>query len=102
MAVKGIENYLTVAGQLEETEQAIAGIDESLTVITDSLPDLVGAYSYANDGLYSVLYKISTLYQNLANYYYSSNGGDAFDYAAFGDWYDVIIFSNVVQEVDGV
>jgi len=55
----------------------------------------VNAYAYANDQLYALLYRISTLYQDLANYYYANHGGgDAYDFAEFGDWYDVIVFSN--------
>ena len=38
------------------------------------IPDLVGAYGYANDTLYGILYRVSTLYQNIANYYASLGG----------------------------
>ena len=90
-----IENYLAVVTELEETQQAVGEISEALTEMATVMPDLVGAYTYANDGLYSILYRLSTLYQNLSNYYYSYNGGgDWYDYAEVGDWYDVIIFSN--------
>ncbi len=102
-----IENYLAVVGQLEETQQAVTEINQSLTQVTTNLPDLVGAYSYANDRLYAILYKLSTLYQNLANYYYAYNGGgDISDFSEFDDWYDVIIFSNyegnTIPETEGV
>lgn len=89
-----IENYLVVVGQMEETQQAVSEINDSLAGVTENLPELVDAYAYANDQLYSILYKISTLYQNLANYYHANNGGGDYDFAEFGDWYDVIVFSN--------
>jgi len=89
-----IEDYLLVAGELKETELAIGQINASLTEVTDILPDLVYAYSYENDHLYSVIYKIYTLYQNLANYYASIGDGGSYDYAVVGDWYDVIVFTN--------
>lgn len=88
-----LEKYQAVVKQLEQTSQVVAEVNESLTELTTSLPDLVGAYAYANDGLYAILYKISTLYQNLSNYYYATNG-DGYDFAEVGDWYEVIIFSN--------
>jgi len=90
-----IENYMAVVAELEETQLALGEIDEALTEITTTLPDLVNAYAYANDQLYALLYRMSTLYQDLANYYYANHGGgDAYDFAEFGDWYDVIVFSN--------
>lgn len=57
------------------------------------MPDIVGAYSYANDALYGLLYRISTLYQNIANYY-ASVGGDGSAWMNSGDWQDVILFAN--------
>ena len=93
-----IENYLAIAGQLEKTQQTVNEISESLGVVTTNLPDLVNAYAYANDGLYALLHKTSTLYENLANYYYAHHGdGGDFDYAELGDWHEVIIFSNYEQ-----
>lgn len=90
-----IENYLAVVEKLEETKQAVAGINNSMKEVTTPLPELVSAYSFANDRLYAILYKLSTLYQNLSNFYFANNGGgDGYDFAEVGDWYDVIIFSN--------
>lgn len=94
--LKLIENYLVVAGRLEETQKIADEINTSLTPVMKNLPDLVSAYSYANDALYGLLYRITTLYQNLANYYYSYDGGDV-DFTDFSDWYDVVIFSNFVE-----
>jgi len=90
-----IENYLAVLEQLEETKQAVAGINNSMKEVTTPLPELVSAYSFANDRLYAILYKLSTLYQNLSNFYFANNGGGGdYDFEEIGDWYDVIIFSN--------
>lgn len=92
-----LENYLAVVSKLEETKRVAAEVDADLAEITENLPELVNAYAYANDSLYSLLYKLSTLYQNLANYYHAYNGGgDAFEYTEIGDWYDVIVFTNDV------
>lgn len=88
-----IENYLVVVNHLQETQQTAAGINDALTNITATMPDLVGAYSYANDTLYAILYRISTLYQNIANYYASVGGGGT-DWVGSVDWHDVIIFTN--------
>lgn len=89
-----IEDYLVVLSRLEETQQTVGEISESLTELATYFPDIVDAYAYSNDHLYSIVYKIYTLYQNLADYYYANNGGGNYDYAEVGDWYDVIVFSN--------
>lgn len=88
-----LENYLVVANRLQETQQIAADLNTTLTTVTSTMPDLVGAYSYANDTLYAILYRISTLYQNIANYY-ASIGGDGSALAESVDWHDVIIFTN--------
>ena len=86
----------------------MSDINTSLSEVTKLMPDLVSAYTYANDSLYALLVRISTLYQNLANYYFANNGGGDgyYDYTELGDWYDVIIFSNhegvVAQYAEGV
>lgn len=90
-----ITDYQTVLSQLQATAQTVADISSGLTEINAIMPDLVGGYAYASDHLYAILYDISTLYQNLANYYFSrSGGGDDFHTDEFADWYDVIIFTN--------
>ena len=88
-----IEKYLVITSHLQETRQTAEELNSALTTITATMPDLVGAYSYANDTLYAILYRISTLYQNIANYYASvGNGGS--DLVESGDWHDVIIFTS--------
>lgn len=90
-----IENYLVVVDQLEKTQKVAGEINDSLTLINDNLPELAGAYAYSNDQLYAIVYQISMLYQNLANYYHANFGiGGGYDFTQMGDWYDVIIFSN--------
>lgn len=90
-----IENYLVVVDQLEKTQKVVGEINDSLTLINDNLPELAGAYAYSNDQLYAIVYQISMLYQNLANYYHANFGnGSGYDFTQMGDWYDVIIFSN--------
>ena len=98
-----IEGYLVVAAQLQNMRQTAAEISKNLTDVTTTMPDIVGAYSYANDAVYSILYRISTLYQNIANYY-ASVGGDDAALVESGDWNDVIIFTNhdnIIPEVSG-
>ena len=91
--LKQIENYQLVANHLQTTQQTAADLSSALKNVTATMPDLVGAYSYANDTLYAILYRISTLYQNIANYYASVGGGDS-DWMEAGEWQDVIIFAN--------
>ena len=87
-----LDNYLLVADQLQKTQQSAAEIRDALKTVTATMPDLVGAYSYGNDSLYGILYRISTLYQNIANFYASQGGGS--DWLGSGEWQDVIIFTN--------
>ena len=87
-----IGNYVVVAAYMENSQQAAAQLDSALSSINLLMPDLIGAYGYAGDSLYAIVYNISTLYQNIANFY-SSRGGDA-AWVGSGDWSDVIIFSN--------
>ena len=88
-----IGDYQIVAAHLEETRQISAELNSALATVNGTMPDLVGAYSYANDTLYAILYRISTLYQNIANYYASVGGGGT-ALAETVDWHDVIIFTN--------
>ena len=88
-----IEKYLVVVSQLQKNQEAAAGLNETLKGLTSTMSDLTGAYAYANDNLYSVLYRISTLYQNIANFY-ASMGGDGAGLVGYGAWNDVIIFTN--------
>ena len=84
--------YLVVANQLQSTQEAATAVSTALNDLSSTMPDLVGAYAYANDTLYAILYKVSTLYQNIANYYAAvGNGGG---WVASGVWNDVIIFTN--------
>ena len=87
-----IQNYQVLANHLATTQQAATEISNGVASMAGTMPDLVGAYGYANDTLYGLLHKISTLYQNIANYYASIGGGTA--PAGTGDWSDVIIFTN--------
>lgn len=88
-----IGDYLAVVNQLQETRQTAEELSGALASVTATMPDLVGAYSYANDTLYAILYRISTLYQNIANYYSSVGGGDS-AFVESGNWQDVIIFTS--------
>ena len=87
-----LESYAAVADRLNADRQAAEQINEALQSVNGTLPDLVGAYSYANDTFYGLVYRISTLYQNIASYY-GSIGGDGYDGGAV-DWRDAIIFTN--------
>lgn len=91
-----IENYLVVVNHLQETQLTAQELNSALTNVTATMPDLVGAYSYANDTLYAILYRISTLYQNIASYYASVGDGDGGgdDFLETVEWRDVIIFAN--------
>ena len=86
-----IQNYLVIANHIETTQLAATEIGNAVGSIAGTMPDLVGAYGYANDTLYGIIYKVSTLYQNLADYYATVGGGAV---AGTGDWSDVIIFTN--------
>ena len=88
-----IQNYLVIANHLTASQQAAGEISNAVSSIAGTMPDLVGAYGYANDTLYSLIYRVSTLYQNIANYY-ASIGGGATALAGGGEWSDVIIFTN--------
>ena len=88
-----IQNYLVIANHLTASQQAAGEISNAVSSIAGTMPDLVGAYGYANDTLYSLIYRVSTLYQNIANYYASIRGG-ATAPAGGGEWSDVIIFTN--------
>lgn len=87
-----ITSYVSVISYLENQQLAVAEIGSALAGVNGTMKDLVGAYGYANDTLYGILYKISTLYQNIANYYASLGGGAS--WVGTGDWQDVIIFTN--------
>lgn len=87
-----LDDCLLVTDQLQKTQQSAAEIRDALETISATMPDLVGAYSYGNDSLYGILYRISTLYQNIANFYSSQGGGS--DWLGSGEWQDVIIFTN--------
>ena len=69
-----IEDYQVVISQLEKDQQTAAELNTALKTVASPIPDLVGAYGYANDTLYGILYRVSTLYQNIANYYASLGG----------------------------
>ena len=69
-----IEDYRLVISQLEKDQQTAAELNTALKTVASPIPDLVGAYGYANDTLYGILYRVSTLYQNIANYYASLGG----------------------------
>ena len=79
--------------QLQQNQEAMAYLNQTLKDVTSTMPDLTGAYAYANDALYSILYRVSTLYQNIANYY-ASLGGNGTESVPYGSASDVIIFTN--------
>ena len=87
-----ITNYVVVVNQLQVVERAVAEVSTALNGMAATMPDLVGAYSYANDTLYGIHYRVSTLYQNIANYYASIGGGTG--WTGYGALQDVIIFTN--------
>lgn len=91
-ALELIQDYQVLANHLVATQQAATEISGAVTGMAGTMPDLVGAYGFANDTLYGLIYKISTLYQNIANYYASIGGGTA--PAGTSTWSDVIIFTN--------
>ena len=81
-----------VVNQLQVVEQTAEEVSTALDGMATTMPDLVGAYAYANDTLYAILYRVSTLYQNIANYYASIDGGTG--WTGYGALQDVIIFTN--------
>lgn len=87
-----LQNYQIIANHLVTGQQAATEIGNAVGNVAGTMPDLVGAYGYANDTLYALIYKISTLYQNIANYYASIGGGTT--NAGTGGWSDVIIFTS--------
>ena len=99
-----IEGYLAVVSDLENSRKTTEELRGILETLNATMPDIADAYAYANDALYSLLYRITTLYQNIANYYASSGGDDA-AWLESGDWCDVIIFTNhenaVIPQADG-
>ena len=84
-----MENYLILANHL----QTVTEISNAVNSVAGTMPDLVGAYGYANDTLYAIIYKVSTLYQNIANYYASVGSGST-AVMGTGDWSHVMIFTN--------
>ncbi|MBE5768500.1 MAG: hypothetical protein E7333_02805 [Clostridiales bacterium] len=88
-----IAEYKALEEQLANAQAAVDAVETALTEINSFFPDVVGAYSATNDQLYAILYKVTTLYQNLVHYYNAYNGTDA-GWAVYDGWCDVIVFSN--------
>ncbi len=88
-----IVEYKALDEQLANAQAAVDAVETALTEINSFFPDVVGAYSATNDQLYAILYKVTTLYQNLVHYYNAYNGTDA-GWAVYDGWCDVIVFSN--------
>ena len=88
-----IVEYKALDEQLANAQAAVDAVETALTEINSFFPDVVGAYSATNDQLYAILYKVTTLYQNLVHYYNAYSGTDA-GWAVYDGWCDVIVFSN--------
>ena len=86
-----LEGYLVVFNHLQTSRQSAENVVLALQNISGMMPDLVGAYSFANDSLYANMHKISTLYQTIATYYDTVRGSAL---AGSADQNTVIIFTN--------